>query len=212
MSCNRSDFRRVNYLDSHFIADNNHMKIVIIGNSGSGKSWLASWLAANSSVPAVHLDELYWQPGGFDNKRPLAETASLISTARETNGWVVEGVFGELAAQFLPDADILVWLDMDWPLCEARLLRRGSQSKAHMARSQSEAGLGKLLEWASNYRSRDDAQSRSGHHALVNAFGASKMRLESENDVNVFLSEFTPAAWRTTPTPQPPTTATHPPD
>jgi hypothetical protein len=34
------------------------MKAVIVGNSGSGKTWLATNLAATTAVPVVHLDEL----------------------------------------------------------------------------------------------------------------------------------------------------------
>ena len=34
------------------------MKAIIIGNSGSGKTWLATQLAVHSSAPVVHLDEV----------------------------------------------------------------------------------------------------------------------------------------------------------
>jgi adenylate kinase family enzyme len=165
------------------------MKAVIIGNSGSGKTSLANRLATHGEVSVIHLDELFWQPGGFDTKREAAEVASLIASARETSGWVVEGVFGELAAPFLPDAQILIWLDLDWAICEQRLRLRGSKSKAHMARPQSEAGLAKLLEWASTYQSRDDARSFSGHLALFNAFKGRKARIDTEAGADAYLSE-----------------------
>lgn len=164
------------------------MKTVIVGNSGSGKTWLATKLAATASVPVVHLDELFWRPGGFDKKRPPAETASLVQSARIGTGWVVEGVFGELAAEFLADADVLVWLDLDWAACEARLLARGAESKAHMARAQSEAGLAKLLDWASTYQSRYDTRSFSGHLTLFKAFDGSKAHLRSESEVAALLA------------------------
>jgi ATP-dependent protease Clp ATPase subunit len=40
----------------------NLMKTVIVGNSGSGKTWLAAKLAATTEVPVVHLDELFESP------------------------------------------------------------------------------------------------------------------------------------------------------
>jgi adenylate kinase family enzyme len=163
------------------------MKTVIVGNSGSGKTWLAERLAAGASVPAVHLDELFWQPGGFDRKRLPTETSILVQTARSAPGWVVEGVFGELAKPFLEDAIALVWLDLDWAVCEVRLRARGSESKAHMARPQSEAGLATLLEWASTYKNRDDAMSFAGHRALFQAFDGPKARLSSEREVSDLL-------------------------
>ena len=166
------------------------MRTVILGNSGSGKTWLAERLASGTSgtsVPAVHLDELFWQPGGFDQKRLPAETASLIKTARAASGWVVEGVFGELATPFLQDASALVWLDLNWTVCEARLRARGSESKPHMARPQSEAGLMALLEWASTYQNRDDSRSFAGHLALFQAFDGPKVRFSNEKEVSAFL-------------------------
>lgn len=48
------------------------MKIVIIGNSGSGKTWLAKKLATNTTE-IIHLDDLFWLPGGFDRKRSKEE-------------------------------------------------------------------------------------------------------------------------------------------
>jgi adenylate kinase family enzyme len=158
------------------------MKIVIIGNSGSGKTWLATRLAALSPVPVIHLDELCWLPGGFDQKRPEQEIASLIAQSRTMPGWVVEGVFGELAAPFLEDAQALIWLNPGWPLCRQRLLDRGSESKAHSGRVQSEAGLAKLLEWASAYPSRGDARSYEGHLSLFQHFPLHRLCLQGEGD------------------------------
>ncbi|WP_411879143.1 AAA family ATPase [Polaromonas sp. YR568] len=158
------------------------MKIVIIGNSGSGKTWLATRLAALASVSVVHLDELFWLPGGFDKKRPDEEAASLIAQSRNTPGWVVEGVFGELAAPFLEDAQALVWLNPDWAVCRQRLLARGSESKAHMERAQSDTGLARLLEWASAYPSRGDSRSYAGHLSLFQHFQGHKLCLQREED------------------------------
>lgn len=164
------------------------MKLVIVGNSGSGKTRLAKGLAAIASVPVVHLDELFWQAGGFDLKRPELEVASLMGSARAQPGWVVEGVFGELAAPFLQDASALIWLNLDWGICEARLRARGSESKAHMGRAQSEAGLARLLAWASTYPTRGDARSLAGHQALFTQFAGSKACLRSEAEVSDLLA------------------------
>ena len=164
------------------------MKLVIVGNSGSGKTWLATGLAARASVPIVHLDELFWQAGGFDLKRPESEVASLIGRSRAQSGWVVEGVFGELAATFLQDASALIWLNLDWDICETRLRARGSESKAHMGRAQSEAGLARLLTWASTYQTRGDPRSFAGHQTLFKQFAGPKVCLRSEADVSNLLT------------------------
>ena len=160
------------------------MKIVIIGNSGSGKTWLATRLAASVPVPVVHLDELFWMPGGFDQKRPEEEITTLVAQSRTMPGWVVEGVFGELDAPFLEDAQTLIWLNPGWSVCRQRLLARGSESKACGERTQSEAGLANLLEWASAYSSRGDARSYEGHLSLFQHFRMQRLCLQNAEDAS----------------------------
>jgi adenylate kinase family enzyme len=73
------------------------MKAIIIGNAGSGKTWLAKRLAEGIDTPTVHLDEFFWELGWFDVKRAQEEVDRLIEESKRTAAWVVEGVFGELA-------------------------------------------------------------------------------------------------------------------
>jgi len=159
------------------------MKVVIIGNSGSGKTWLARALAGSASVPLIHLDEIFWEPGGFDKKRNSEDIASLIRDSKLSESWIVEGVFGDVAKHYLDDAETLVWLDLPWRICEARLLQRGSESKQHMSRAQSEQGLKALLAWASGYYSRTDLRSYEGHKALFSEFPRTKVCIKDEASV-----------------------------
>lgn len=165
------------------------MKIVVIGNSGSGKSWLSRHLATRFGTQVIHLDELFWEPGGFDRKRDHAVVSSLIAASKSSESWIVEGVFGELAEQYLNEAETLIWLDIEWSLCKSRLQQRGSESKEHMDRSQSEAGLVKLLEWASLYSTRGDSRSFDGHQKLFNEFQGIRVRLNDEKEVNAFVAD-----------------------
>ncbi len=166
------------------------MRMVILGNSGSGKTWLARALAQHAAVPVIHLDELFWEPGGFDRKRSAETIDSLVAKGRAGSSWIVEGVFGDLAAKFLEDADALVWLDLSWPVCEARLLQRGCESKQHMDRAQSEQGLKNLLAWACEYYTRKDLRSREGHQLLFSNFPRKKERLEDGPAVMEFVNRF----------------------
>ncbi len=80
-------------------------RILIIGNSGSGKSWLAARLAERLTIREVNLDTIVWQPGGFNQKRLQHEIDHAIQTLAQEPSWAVEGVFGALAKQLLDAAD-----------------------------------------------------------------------------------------------------------
>lgn len=163
------------------------MKTVIIGNSGSGKTWLATAMSGLVAAPVVHLDNIFWEVGGFDRCRSADEVSSLIAQAKEQDCWIVEGVFGELAQRFLSDAKQLIWLDLEWLVCRNRLIMRGSESKKHLDREQSQDGLRRLVEWAENYRGRTDMCSYQGHKAMFDAFDGTRIRLQSEREVADFV-------------------------
>lgn len=164
------------------------MKTAIVGNSGSGKTWLANALAKATAVQAIHLDAIFWKPGGFDEKRPKAETTRLTEEAAKRPAWIVEGVFGDLLMPFLSNAHVLIWLDPGWEVCEMRLHRRGTESKVHMERIQSDQGVAKLIAWASTYETRSDTTSKAGHSIIFNSFSGPKAILQNEDDASALLA------------------------
>ena len=164
------------------------MRTVIVGNSGSGKSWLAKRLGENASAQVIHLDEIFWLPGGFNEKRSPSEVLSLVNTRKVETDWIVEGVFGDLASQFLPSAQTLIWLDFPWHVCKQRLEARGSESKLHMGRAQSERGSRELIQWAEAYYSRSGSCCHTAHLGLFESFIGRRLRLSTEVQVQEFLN------------------------
>ena len=69
---------------------------------------------------------------------------------------------------------LFIWLDIQWPICKSRLEKRGSESKRHMGRAESQEGLKELIQWASLYNDRQNPNSYSGHKALLNSFSGIK--------------------------------------
>jgi hypothetical protein len=106
----------------------------------------------------------------------------MIDESKNGVSWIAEGVFGELAEKFFEHVQYFVWLDIDWPTCRERLLKRGSESKRHMGREESAEGLRELIEWASRYYERKDARSYEGHKKLLNNFHREKIYINSEAD------------------------------
>ena len=152
-------------------------RIVIIGNSGSGKTFLARTWSAGSGIPVIHLDKIFWQPGGFDLKRPTDEVDAMTRAEAAKDEWIMEGVFGDLAAEFLHRATHLVWLDLPWDVCREGLLERGSESSRQLDREQAEGNFRNLLEWATAYQDRDGDCSQAGHLRIFEGFSGAKVRI-----------------------------------
>jgi adenylate kinase family enzyme len=168
-------------------------RVVIIGNSGSGKSYLAQRIAAFDSRLVVSLDELFWVPGGFDQKRPPDEVQTKIDQSLGAQSWVVEGVFGNLASAFLTQANLLIWLDLDWEVCRAGLLERSSQSAERLDPSVATHAIEELVQWASQYSERTTASSRTGHARLVADFAGETLTLTNRSQVEAFIRRRLPA-------------------
>jgi adenylate kinase family enzyme len=138
-------------------------------------------------IDVTHLDQIFWLLGGFDEKRDAPEVANIVDSKRIAPSWIVEGIYGDLAQQFASQAEVLIWLDLPWSVCEARLKLRGSESKAHMNREQSLHGLQALVQWACNYPSRQGSSGRTAHLSIFEAFPGQRHHFESEAEVQRYL-------------------------
>ena len=98
-------------------------RVVVIGNSGSGKSAVATRIGTALKLPTHDLDALYWLSPG--EARPSGEAKALAAEVAAGSGWVVEGVWTELLEVALARATVLVWLDLSWDECLQGLLQRG---------------------------------------------------------------------------------------
>lgn len=156
-------------------ADNPSLRIAIIGNSGSGKSSLASKIGSALTLPVYDLDHLHWLEEG--GKRDEAEARFLATRHAITSEWIIEGVYGWLVEAVLHRAKVLVWLDLPWSECHDGLLRRGAQH------GETESDQAALQAWAGEYWTRTTSSSFTGHLQLYEAFDGGKIRLQTRADV-----------------------------
>ena len=157
-------------------------RTVIIGNSGSGKSTLAGQLAARLDIPAIDLDPLHWEDGHVGQPRDAAVARRLVADAAAEPNWIIEGVYGWLAAVALPRATMLIWLDLPWDVCKAGLLARGPWPGVD------EAGFAEFLAWAEAYATRQTSTSWAGHARMFEGFSGAKLRLKDRSETAVFLN------------------------
>jgi adenylate kinase family enzyme len=101
------------------------MRIVVIGTSGAGKTTLARAIAARFALSHIELDAINWQPGWRDQARHDPVTfARRVAEVIQAEEWVIDGNYGDVRDAIWRRATHLVWLDYDWPVIMARVIRR----------------------------------------------------------------------------------------
>jgi len=174
-------------IDNSTIKSREPFRIGILGNSGSGKSWLANKIS-NESSPVLHLDLVHFADLQTKARRDDAgRTDMLEKFCASSESWVMEGVFGEYIQRNHLLATAVIWLDIPWEICRERILARGGN---HGAVDTPESQI-KLLKFAKGYFTRTDARSEVGHRIIVeeaSQAGRMVLRLKSEKEVGVFLT------------------------
>lgn len=138
-------------------------------------------------MEVVHLDALFWLPGGFSEKRATELVRAEIDRKKAEAAWIVEGVFGDLADRFLDRTELLIWLDLPWEVCRESLLARGSESSKQRDPEVAETNFQELLTWAGDYWTRDGWRSHAGHEKIFTAFPRRKIRFQMRAEVSRFL-------------------------
>ncbi|WP_328991601.1 hypothetical protein OG394_35485 [Kribbella sp. NBC_01245] len=119
-------------------------RVVVIGNSGAGKTRFSRLLAQRFDLPVVHLDTHFWRPGwvqpGRDEWR--AQVAELVKSDR----WILDGNYTSSLDLRLPRADLVVWLDLDRVTCEYQAVRRWwtNRGKERVDRAE---GCHEAIDW-----------------------------------------------------------------
>ncbi len=84
-------------------------RVMIVGGSGTGKSWLATRLSALSGVPVYHMDQLSWMPGFIH--RSTEELDAITREIHAQDQWIIDGGHYETGVERASRAHLLLWVD-----------------------------------------------------------------------------------------------------
>ncbi|MNS36264.1 topology modulation protein [compost metagenome] len=157
----------------------NLTRTLIIGNSGSGKSWLAERLTGHLQVPWIDLDKIHWLSDEHSIPRPRAEALAMARIAADEQRWVIEGVYGWIISEILHRATALIWLSIGDEECVTNIRQRETQDDERLVA---------LLEWAGSYRKRDDSSGFAAHQRLFEGFSGSNIQLMNRTEITAFAS------------------------
>ena len=168
-------------------------RIIVVGCQGSGKTSLAIRLGQKLSLPIVHLDVLFWQPGWTPSDKTSFRTRVLDAIAGEC--WIVDGSFSGLALDLtLARADTLVTIDRPRWLCLWRIVWRSAFDRNPM-RPDLPKGCREKFDWnlmqeAWHYNTRRRPAIET--ERLKYGAGVRIVRLSRDHDIEDFLNACSP--------------------
>jgi adenylate kinase family enzyme len=93
-------------------------KIVIFGNSASGKSSLAKKLASTHQLAHLDLDTLAWLPTSSPQRQSIDISIAEINTFISQNqSWVIEGCYSDLLMYTLAECSEVIFMNLPVELC-----------------------------------------------------------------------------------------------
>ncbi len=155
------------------------MRIVIMGNAGSGKTTLAKLLAADHRLVILSQDDIAF--GEQAVRRPLDESIRLQNEfiAHRERGWIIEGCYGDLLTAALPHCTELVFLNPGVEACVANCLRRPWEPEKYPDKASQDAMMDGLINWVRDYEARDDEYGLKRHRSLFDGFAGAKREIRN---------------------------------
>jgi adenylate kinase family enzyme len=170
-------------------------RVVIIGNSGTGKSTLAQRIGQRLGLPVVHMDALFWLPGWVESE--IGPFRKRVAAAHAGERWVSEGNYTTRTADLrFPQADTILWLRRPTWLCLLRAMWR-SLTTFGVTRPDMAPGCPEKIDlgfyrWIWDFDRRDAVNfelllDEHAAHAWVR-------RLDSDADTRRFLEDLAAVA------------------
>ncbi len=153
-------------------------RILIFGNSGSGKTTMARALAREHGLAHLDLDSLAWDSPGV--RRSVDESGRAIREfVSAYPEWVIEGCYGDLLEQALPFATEVRFLNPGVEACISNCRARPWEPEKYPSREAQDQMLDFLLGWVREYESRADEYSLARHREIFESFSGPKKEFSS---------------------------------
>lgn len=150
-------------------------RILIFGNSGSGKSILAKKLCVAEGLAHLDLDTLAWQPGSPPERMPVVKSEAMIQSFLKLHrDWVIEGCYTDLLDLVMTQSHEIIYMNLSVDDCIANARNRPWEPHKYKSRSAQDANLPMLIDWIAQYPSREDTFSQKSHTELYAGYNGSK--------------------------------------
>ena len=155
-------------------------KVLIFGNSSSGKSTLAKLLCDSEKLAHLDLDTLAWEATVPPKRKSLNKSNEKIQEFIKSNdAWVIEGCYADLLEKVLPYSNEIIFMNLPIETCILNAKNRPWEPHKYESKAAQDANIEMLIDWISQYKQRTDTFSEQAHLAIYDAFQGSKMRYVS---------------------------------
>lgn len=153
-------------------------KLLIFGNSASGKSTLAKRLAKTEKLAHLDLDLLAWLPTTPPTRTPLLESKLAIELfIQQHESWVIEGCYSDLLTIAQSASTEIIFMNLCIDDCIVNAKNRPWEPHKYDSKAAQDANLAMLVEWISQYELRDDTFSKSAHLGFYQNYAGIKKML-----------------------------------
>lgn len=111
-------------------------KIIVLGNSGSGKSTFTSKLASKLNIEYLHLDTIIYKHSW--NKPEFDEMENQINEFLKKDNWIIDGNFLNYSTDRFLKCDTIYFLDINRFTCLFSVIRRYFLYKGKKRESRSD--------------------------------------------------------------------------
>jgi len=154
-------------------------KILILGNSSSGKSTLAKELSLQNNLAHLDLDTIAWDKGTVTQRANIEDSEKqLHKFINENKSWVIEGCYTDLLKLVEEYASKIIFLNLDVSQCINNANKRPWEPHKYKSKEDQDKNLDILINWIKDYYARDDVFSYKQHMEFYEKFEGEKIILD----------------------------------
>ena len=157
------------------------MKIALMGYAGSGKTFLAKYLAEKLNMPVMHLDEVKytkeWKPIPDETVLPI------VSEFLQKDDWILDGNYTYLfQKERLDAADKIILLLLPRIPCLLRCIRRRKDRKAEGYTNDTNLWFIQFVLFEGRNKKR-----RENYRSIMETYGDKVTVLRSQRDIDRYM-------------------------